>query len=325
MLRQEVLALYNPNYLEENAKVLLWHFFFASIFMITTLRFILGLAFLIFGMAKLFPIETFENLLVNQGLSSWANAPFFARIIVFGEVFLGTLLLLNFKTKTTLKVTLGVITLLTIYLVVDLVLHGNQNDCGCTGQLIELNSYWSIIKNIFLGSVTLYLLKVNIEKDYKKTIHIFTGLIIGIVGIILILAPFYLKPEPSERLDQPIDLSVIPNEELSGKPIDFKNENLLVFFVSPKCPHCHLAIQKLKVIQNTNEILPTYLVFYGYEENVRNYVKENDLDFPYVIFPDQEFMRIVSGSFPSIFHVNKGILEHQWTGDQFNPEELIAL
>ena len=36
-------------------------------------------------------------------------------------------------------------------------------------------------------------------------------------------------------------------------------------------------------------------------------------------------MKIVSGKIPSIFHVNKGILEHQWTGDQFNPEELIAL
>ncbi len=293
--------------------------------MISALRFTLGLIFLVFGIAKLFPIETFENLLVNQDLSNWYSAPIFARLIVFSEVLLGTLILLKFNSKKTLLISLVVLVALTVYLIVYLILHGNQNDCGCTGQLIELNSYWSILKNLVLIGITLFLIKTQTPKTYTKPRQILAGSIIFSTAVVLIFAPFYIQPDPSERLNVKIDLDVIPNLELTGNPIDFQNENLLVFFVSPKCPHCHLAIQKLKVIQNTNDILPTYLVFYGYEENVKKYVKDNNLDFPYVVFPDQEFMRIVSGSFPTIFHVNKGVLEHQWTGDKFNPEEIITL
>jgi hypothetical protein len=72
-------------------------------------------------------------------------------------------------------------------------------------------------------------------------------------------------------------------------------------------------------------MLPVVLVFYGREKLVKDYMKEKDMDFPYIIFPDAEFMQIVSGQIPTILHMDHGILRHVWVGPQFDPDELIDL
>ena len=54
-------------------------------------------------------------------------------------------------------------------------------------------------------------------------------------------------------------------------------------------------------------------------------MKEFELDFPYVIFPDDEFMRIIKGEMPTMYHIDNGTLKQVWKGDRFEADELIKL
>ena len=54
-------------------------------------------------------------------------------------------------------------------------------------------------------------------------------------------------------------------------------------------------------------------------------MEEFELGFPYVIFPDKEFMRIIKGEMPTIFHIDHGILKQVWKGDMFEADELIRI
>ncbi len=293
--------------------------------MTNLIRIFLGLVFLLFGLAKLFPVESFEFLLVDHQVIGWSGAPILARLIVFWEVLLGLALVMNFQIKKTLWLTFLTLTFLTLYLIYDLISFGNRLDCGCTGQLFELSTEWSLLKNFFLLLFVALLLKKGKPYYYLKTKWISLGLIAISVATVLIIAPFYMAPPPAQRINIELDLSVLPQEELSGKALDFKNQNLLLFFVSPKCSHCQLAMEKIKIIKSQNEMIPVILVFYAKQDVVNAYMKEKNLTFPYIIFPNDEFMQIVSGHIPTILHMNHGILEHVWIGPQFDPDELINL
>ena len=54
-----------------------------------TLRYFVGILFLFSGIAKLFPIETFEFSLVSQGIAGWSIVPYLSRFIIAAEIFLG--------------------------------------------------------------------------------------------------------------------------------------------------------------------------------------------------------------------------------------------
>src|SRR6476620_5848132 len=96
---------------------------------------LLGLIFLYSGYSKLFPIiETFEFTFVDIHIANWYTAPIMARLIIGLEIFLGLLLITNFRLrKLTIPAAAGMLIFFTIYLIVQIVVSGNAGNCGCFG------------------------------------------------------------------------------------------------------------------------------------------------------------------------------------------------
>ncbi len=294
--------------------------------MLTAGRIVLGLVLIVFGVAKLFPIESFEFLLVDRKIAGWDGAPFLARFIVFWEILLGLWLLSNYAVKTASALTLGTLLVFTAYLVYDLFQFGNRADCGCSGQLIALSAGNAIIKNVFLMALAAWLLLKGKTHFPKRLRWLVVVLLIAIpAAITLSFAPIYEGYRPSEKVNEAIDLDMLPNEETTGLPIDYKHSEVIICFISPKCGHCKRAVQRLKIIASQHDLPPLYLVFYGKKPNVNDFMAEYALDFPYVIFPDDEFMRIIKGEMPTMYHINRGMLKQVWKGDMFEADELIRL
>lgn len=291
----------------------------------TLSRLFLGLILLVFGLAKIFPIEAFELLLLEKKIIGWNGAPLLTRLIIFWELFLGIAILLKIKIKEILQLTLLTLLVFTVYLSYDLMVNGNSEDCGCTGQLITLNSIESIIKNILLIVITIYLIIKERLHAYKKPwLVIFIVFLVAVMST-LILAPYKGPYSSAEILNKEIDLDLLPFIEGTGIPLDYKDQNVIVAFVSPKCEHCKNAIEQLSIIDQQNEILPVYLVFYAEAEKVKNFVEYFDFNFPYVIIPEKEFMQITEGKLPTIFHIDHDVLKNRWLGSEFEADEFIDL
>lgn len=289
------------------------------------MRILVGLVFLLFGIAKLFPIEAFELLLVDQSFIGWKAAPYFARAIVFWEILLGVAIIFNYESKKVLKLILLTLILFTLYLLYDLITFGNREDCGCTGELISLNTWYSILKNVVLIMLTSWLLIKGKVHTFKKPDLVGLSIVGSSFAIILFFAPFYSGYAASESVNKEIDLDMLPALYTNGENLDYKNNNSIIAFVSPKCIYCKRALQRIKVIQNHNEILPVYLVFFGTEEKVIPFMEENNFNFPFILYPDRDFFRITGGQMPMIFHVDNGVLKQIWSSAMFDPEDLIQL
>ena len=58
-------------------------------------RISIGTIFILSGLAKLYPIEPFEIVFVDLGISNFLFAPFIARFIIAFEIFIGCCIVFN--------------------------------------------------------------------------------------------------------------------------------------------------------------------------------------------------------------------------------------
>ena len=99
------------------------------------LRIIVGLVFIVSGLAKLYPIEPFENIFIDLGISNWTLAPFMARLVIAFEIFLGAAIVFSLWLKNKVYfLAQGTLLFFTGYLIYLLFTKGNNVDCGCFGR-----------------------------------------------------------------------------------------------------------------------------------------------------------------------------------------------
>lgn len=287
-------------------------------------RIILGGAFLFSAYAKLYPIEPFELLLLQQGIASWEIAPFFSRILIASEALLGILIILGVYQKIVLRITAGVLVVFTIYILFILLKYGSEADCGCMGDMIKMNPYESVFKNIVLLGFTIYLLR------YQKYSFEFYPLWVTIcMALTAYSLPFMINPpdfyfaanNKDGNKDYPIDLKDIEDIVIDGKKPDFtKGEYILAFF-SINCPHCRLASSRLELIKKElKELPPIYAVFAGKESKIPEFLSESKSSHLYYYMDDQQkFIRITRGAFPTIVYLKDGKVIKRFAPFELDP------
>jgi uncharacterized membrane protein YphA (DoxX/SURF4 family) len=277
-------------------------------------RFIIGAMFIFSGIVKLFPIEPFELKFVELGVANWTIAPFIARFVIAGELFLGLMLLLNIKPRITAVASLAVLVFFTFYLIYDFIKNGNEGNCGCFGTVIVMTPLESIVKNLLMIPLVTALLLMNKRAfDFKIPI-----LVISLVMLAIAL-PFVIAPledmeshenANSEKVDYKFPLELIPNFTINGRKIDLSKGEYIIPLMNVNCSHCKKAAYKLHILNKQNNLPPIYLVLLGKEEEVPVFVQETKADFPYYLHPDENtFFEIAGNAIPRIFYIRDGIVK----------------
>jgi uncharacterized membrane protein YphA (DoxX/SURF4 family) len=280
---------------------------------IVILRVIIGLLFVFSGVVKLIPIEPFELKFIELGVANWTIAPYLARFVIGGEVFLGLMLILNIKPRLTAITTLAVLILFTLYLLFDIIKNGNDGNCGCFGTFIVMTPLESIVKNLAMIPVVLFILFMNKRSfDYKTTMFI-TLLLTASLSMPFIIYPLD-DPEShlnanSENIGYTFPVELIPDFSLNGKKVDLSKGEHIVGFMSAKCLHCKKAAYKLHILSRQNQLPPIYLVLMGSDEDIPTFVKETKADFPYYIYNKDEFFKISGNAIPRVFYLREGIVK----------------
>lgn len=289
-------------------------------------RIVVGLVFILSGLAKLFPIEPFEIIFVDLGISNWVIAPFLARFIIAFELFLGLCIIFDLWLKGIVyKVTQGSLIVFTIYLIYILITKGNNTGCGCFGSFIELSPLESIAKNVLL-MILLMLIK---KRHYQLGTFnlVITPLFLAMAfSSTFLLNRVGLQNVQGIEINEEVDYSAFPALYKNGEKVNFTEGKKIVVFLSVSCSHCESVSHKLHYLQTQHKIENLYVVLASkHEENIQPFLDKTKIDFPMIWFNDEVFFSYSGVRLPAFVYLENGVLKKKWTGEFFKVEELEEL
>ena len=268
-----------------------------------------GCLFLYSAYTKLYPIQSFENSMVEFLHLPLKVAAIAARFFIGLEGGLGTLLLLHLfgKNKWALKTAFILLLAFTVYLVCLWMIAGNDVNCGCFGDYIWMRPSASLIKNILLLGVIGLLLRYHKGFTYRWATIAAPVLLLCAFALSYIFFPVF-KPYK-------IDLSPVYSDKNSPPSIDLTRGKHIIGFFSPFCKHCRKAAFEMHELKEKNPAIPFYMLVYcppvlNDSTGFNDFWKESQAqNIPHSYLDIDPFNKIVGGYFPSIIWVNDGLVE----------------
>lgn len=286
-------------------------------------RIIVGLVFILSGVSKLYPIEPFEIIFVDLGVANFLFAPFLARFIIAFEIFLGLSIIFNSWFKDVIyKLTLASLLIFTIYLIYLLIAQGNDVDCGCFGSFLALTPIQSIVKNVILILLLLFV---------KRRFHTY-GRLVWILPLVFLTISFSatfllnrvgLHNLQGAEVNEKVDFSGLPTQYKTNQKVDFSKGKKMVAFFTWKCPHCINAARKFAFLNKQTKITNLYIVIGSKNESgLLEFIEKTKYDFPTIWMKDDEFFKYSGGRLPAIVYIEEGTIKKKWFGDLFDVEEM---
>ena len=287
------------------------------------LRIIIGLTFIVSGIAKLYPIEPFEILFVDLGIANFYTAPFLARLLIVFELFLGVSIVFNVWLKNLIYyLTQASLLLFTGYLAFLLVTQGNEVDCGCFGSLLALTPVESIIKNILL-MIGLFFVK---RRYYSLGLWWAPILFVIIASVTTFsLNRIGLHNLQGIEVHEKVDFSDLPELYTTNKNVDFSKGKKMVAFFTWTCPHCINASRKFVALNKQEKINNIYFVIGSKKEaGLLEFIEKTKCDFPTIWMKGDSFFKYSGGRLPAIVYLEDGVIKKKWFGDLFDVDDMRA-
>lgn len=281
---------------------------------------LLGLTFIVSGIAKLLSIELFELFLYSFKLVSFNLAALAARVFIGMELVVGLAFLMRFKTKTVSYFTLILLFFFTVFLFY-LELSNSKEDCHCFGNLLQLSNTWSIVKNVVMAGMTLLVLKSDLP-DFKrlgKTITL-SILALGFVATFVIKPPdfIYKKRAKGASYCEPCMEKFLDKQALNKR-------KLVVCFFSPQCKYCRMAAKKMTTIAEiANNQTDVVYVFWDNLKGKTEFIQEaNASSIQQITMGVLEFISLTKGEMPLIVLSDKGKIQQTYRYDEMKEREII--
>ena len=277
----------------------------------------LGLVFIYSGYLKLFPIESFEFTFVDIGIANWYTAPVIARLLIALEFFLGLLLIANYNLrKFTLPLTIALLLFFIIYLGVQIIISGNDGNCGCFGESIRMTPLQGILKNVIMIvlAVLVYILSNGWKIKYNA---LFTSLIAAtITSIPFILNPVdytYTSNNLDEKVNYPLELNLLYEPADTSKvevpTIELRKGKHVLSFLSLTCQHCRTAAKKMRLIKKNNPDISFYFVLNGNKLDYKDFIEDTKAtNIPSTYCLGKSFVQLSTAHLPRIYFLDNGIV-----------------
>lgn len=280
------------------------------------LRILFGLIFIASGLLKLFPIDYFELILVDQVGLSWNAVPFIARFVIWVEIVIGLCIAFSFRLKWSLMASMAMLVFFTFYLAVQVMMGNGAEDCGCFGELIPLDGPSSIIKNLILLAVAALLQWRHQKADrYKWWLG---GPILSLVAIPLIIG-FFPLPEYNADADFELDIELLQRNEFSESLAPFTEGRKVVVVMLANCVHCAQLASLIAQLQPEDVEDHLRIIIMGKEEAVDFFIDDTHIEaFPIARSTDRELLGAIDGTFPTVIFAEDGQVTSKWKGRDVN-------
>lgn len=281
----------------------------------------LAAVFIISAISKLQSLEAFEWTFIDMGVKGTTSASVIAHLFIGLEFMVGLFLLLHIYLKqVTYPITIGLLVLLTGYLILLIIQQGNTGNCGCFGDWIYMNPLQAIWKNLLMIAACVALIFIYPIKPYKNQ-----EALSAVVAMLALVAPFIVSPintnnQPTLK-NKAIDLSPLYADSSMKPAVELREGKHIVAFMSLTCPHCKKAAYLLHTIKLHNKNFPIYIVLSGNPDNAKEFFKESHAeDVPHMLFTDTDaFIDMAGPSVPAIYWINNSQIELESNYYQLDP------
>ena len=276
-------------------------------------RLLISALFLLSAIAKLYPTPLYgitkvfeEGQLIPMGFSE-DFAPFLSRLIIGFEFFIAFAILQTHYIK---KLVIPSTILLLIIFNVDLALDifvGNDENCGCFGQLIPMTPSEAFIKNIFTILLLFFIYRNVNDKKESNFLLLLNGYLI--ISVLM----FSLLPIATNSSSKQVSsYSTYVNEDFNIND----GKKILCFF-DAGCEHCMDAAKSLTEIANNSTGFPdVHIIFSDTEEGkIPDFLKYSGKEYSYQIMefynPDDEinsYLEVLGYEYenPVVIYYNNG-------------------
>ena len=262
-------------------------------------RIFLGIVFVFSAYTKFVGPGFFEITLIDQGLlSSRGQAQHAARFLIGFEFAIGLLMLLPYYTKQLMAIASMMLIGFTIHLGYLWAIGDNEN-CGCFGEMISMSPAESIAKNILMLAVSVWLWIKSSSKATNQII-LFGGAMI----IITSMWVFLPIPDQSEfPVNQYTNFSSVGRTDLSSG-------EKLVAILNLDCEHCQELSFELGKMNKTNKLPDVYAFYFKEgETTVEQFEQMTNTSFPYVEIDVNTFFDLIGESPPRVYVLNDGAVD----------------
>jgi len=273
------------------------------VYFVGIVRVLLGVTFLFSAYTKAVAPGFFEITLIDQGIAVTRNfAAQMTRFIIGMEFSIGLLMLLPFYTKRLMVLSAVLLSVFSVHLVY-LVFIGDNENCGCFGEMISMTPAESLLKNLVLFLVTMF---VYFKANERKINVLFP--ILG--SSILTFFIWFIIPIPDNN-DFPF--KKFSNFESIGR-VDLSEKNGLVAIFNLDCEHCQDAAKEISTLKKELNQFPNVFVLF-YKEgstSVEEFEKITETKFPYALIDVNDFFDLIGNSPPRIYQIEKGQVKNIW-------------
>ncbi len=278
---------------------------------ISAARIIVGLFFIFSAYTKLFPIDEFEQYIFGHKYIGVETASLLAVGIISAELILGLFFLFNIKIRSTSYTTLGVLIIFSGYLTY-LLIKEPESNCYCLGADYELSPLHSILKNLLLSALVIFIALKKTQNRLKfQNILFILLLIIGIATPILLSPPdFIVKNRYSIHLeDKNINISELAVYDSLETKTKINEGNKILCFFSHKCTYCEKTAKKLSMIAEKENIKEgIVLIFYETDNVKEGWTLSDSLQFKQLTIPKEQFFKYSGKRLPAVFYTQNGKL-----------------
>lgn len=215
-----------------------------------------GAVFVVSALAKLGSIDSFGLYIFSFGLFSFDVSSVMARFVIGCELFLGAGLLSGLYCRFFKFAAFFALAVFTVFLLVLWTL-GEDGNCHCMGEALELSPGKSILKNVLLAALLFF--------GERRFCLRFEKLIIALVatvafaGVFAYAPPDFLLKKKELRVGEN-NLMKYLNEEAAFSGTDFQKGKYIVCFYSTKCKLCLLSARKMDIFMDRYDIPDTSVV-----------------------------------------------------------------
>lgn len=291
---------------------------------------ITGLVFIVSAILKLFPIEYFEIKISGFGFGSEILMNVMARVIIAFEFILGAFLIFQiiYKGRLIRFVQLVLIGFIIIN-VIDIVITGNQGNCGCFGSAFQMSPLQSIFKNLFL--IVILEISRRFSTVEVKLKYFWMSILLFLISLttIIVFRPVYYNEVYSSKVKgTPLQLEIMDNHpRMRGKTFtdDLKKGKRIVAFLSLTCHYCKLGGYKLSILKSKHPELPVFFILNGDSTNLPEFEKfTNAKIVPRAHFNGREdFMELSGNILPAIYLLEDKIIYSKESYTSIDEEKIL--
>lgn len=279
------------------------------------LRIFYGLLFIASAILKLFPVDYFELILVDQVGISWYWVPYFSRGLILLEFAVGAFLVSGFKLKETIWFSILLVLVFQLFLAIQILSGEAQADCGCFGELIPLNGVESFFKNLGIHLIGLVLL-LKLVRSSIFSLRWFGPL----AAVVMIPIVFFTNPVPEVDADADfeLDIELLSLADFKGSEALEEGDKTVVMLLA-NCVHCAQLSSFIATLDPDDIRDDLRIIVVGREAGYSFFVNETGIsEFDVVRSRDRELVGAIDGTFPTILKLENGRVTKKWKGRQAN-------